>query len=182
MNLNQFSDVPGEAKQNRIFIVGFMGTGKTHWGKIWAERHHMEFADLDEQIEVLERLSVAQIFERRGEDYFRHKEAILLRSFINKKNIIISCGGGTPCFFDNAKWMNQHGITVLLKAAPAYILANILTQKNQRPLVKHLNEAEMTFFIEQKLKERSEFYQQAMLKIDAASAGEDGIDSIIKLM
>lgn len=179
--MNQFNDVSREAKQNRIFIVGFMGTGKTYWGKIWAERHHMEFADLDAEIEASEQLSVTQIFEKRGEDYFRHKEAMMLRSFISKKNIIISCGGGTPCFFDNAKWMNQHGITVLLKASPAFILANILTQENKRPLVKHLNEAEMTFFIEQKLKERSEFYQQAALKIDAASASENNIDSIIKL-
>ncbi len=180
--MNQFDDTPANGQHSRIFIMGFMGTGKTHWGKIWADRHHMDFTDLDEKIEDSEQLSVAQIFEHKGEDYFRQREAHMLRSFINQKNILVSCGGGTPCFFDNVAWMNQHGLTVLLKAAPAYILANILAEANKRPLVKNLNENEMTFFIEQKLKERAEYYQQAMLQIDAASAGEDAIDSMIKLM
>ena len=98
----------------RIFLLGFMGSGKSHWGRQWSDVYDLKFIDLDEKIENQEHKSIIEIFENEGEDYFRQKEAILLRSLIKEDNCIISCGGGTPCFFDNMDWMNEQGITIWL--------------------------------------------------------------------
>jgi shikimate kinase len=163
----------------RIFLTGFMGSGKTHWGRLWAARHHYSFIDLDEVIEQEEQLSVEDIFEKKGEDYFRQKEAIILRSMDKYTNAIISCGGGTPCFFDNISWMNAHGLTILLEASPAHILKNILLQAGKRPLLKKLNHSELLFYIESKLKERKAFYLQAMTVLEAEHLTERSIDSFI---
>lgn len=162
MNTNQHSN-----PTKRFFIIGFMGTGKSHWSKQWAELYNMSFLDLDELIEKAEEKSVVDIFEKAGEDYFRIKEASILRDQCMNQNCIISCGGGTPCFHDNMAWMNENGFTVYLAASPSYILKNVLEEKEKRPLVKNVNEAELLFFIEQKLKERIPFYSQANLVLDA---------------
>ena len=162
-----------------IFLIGFMGTGKTHWGRIWAQRHHYQFIDLDEMIEKEENRSVLQIFEQQGEDYFRQKEAISLRNTEYLKPVIVSCGGGTPCFFDNIHWMNEHGLTILLQADSLTIMRNILSEEVKRPLVKNLNEAELLFFIEQKLKERAEHYEKAKIHLTSALLDEKAIDQII---
>lgn len=165
---------------SRLFIIGFMGSGKTHWGNIWSARHHYTFLDLDDLIEEQEQHSVTEIFEIKGEDYFRQKEAIMLRSTEQYNNVIVSCGGGTPCFFDNLNWMKTRGSIIFLQAAPATLLKNILTQENKRPLVKKLNEAELLFFIEQKLKERNDFYKQAGLILDAEDVHESSLDLFLE--
>jgi shikimate kinase len=168
-------------KQDLVFLVGFMGTGKTHWGKIWAEKLHFLFVDLDEVIEANEGISVQEIFENKGENYFRVKEADTLRQMGQKENTIIACGGGTPCFFDNMAWMNATGITVLLDADAGFILQNIRKQLGQRPLLKGMNEEEMLSFIEAKLAERETFYNKAMITLDAQTAGINSIDQLISL-
>jgi len=163
----------------RIFLLGFMGTGKSYWGKQWAEVNHMDFYDLDAMIEKEEQASVVDIFEKAGEDYFRVKEASMLRDVSNNDNCIISCGGGAPCFHDNIAWMNEKGLTVYLSALPQFILENVLLEKEKRPLIKHVNEAELLFFVEQKLKERSPFYSQAKLTLDAETLDSDSLTAII---
>lgn len=163
----------------RIFLIGFMGSGKSYWGKIWAARHHYHFIDLDDAIEQEEQSSVTDIFEKKGEDYFRQKEAIMLRAVNKHDHLIVACGGGTACFFDNISWMKAHGTIVFLEAPPSSILKNILTQENKRPLVKNLNEAELLFFVEQKLKERKEFYSQAHLTLQTENLDDHSIDNLI---
>ena len=162
----------------RIFLVGFMGTGKSYWGKIWADKINFSFIDLDEMIEHEEHCSIAQIFEKKGEDYFRQKEATTLRLMKQHKKTIIACGGGTPCFFENMQWMNENGITVLLQADAAYILKNIERQPGQRPLIKGKNITEQLLFIEKKLKDRELFYSEADIQLDAEAADENSIDYI----
>jgi shikimate kinase len=147
----------------KIFLIGFMGSGKTHWGSIWAKELNIAFFDLDKQIEDAEQKTVAAIFEKKGEAYFREKEAVILRTFAEKDNCIIACGGGTPCFDDNMKWMNEHGTTIYLQSAAKDILQRVLEEQDKRPLIKNLNEAELLFFIQQKLKEREPFYTQAKI-------------------
>lgn len=105
----------------KIFIIGFMGSGKTYWGKKWARQSGLAFFDLDEEIEKQEGKTIAAIFEEDGEDYFRKIEATALRAFTNNKNCLISCGGGTACFNNNMQWMNEHGATLYLFATPQYI-------------------------------------------------------------
>lgn len=158
-----------------VYLVGFMGSGKTHWGRQWAAILQRKFVDLDHLIESSEQLSVAEIFERNGEEYFRDKEADALRSLKDEQNILISCGGGAPCFKDNMTWMNETGITVFLEASPKFLLQNIVKEPIARPLLKNMNEAEMLFFIEKKLAERNEFYRQAKLTVNAEQITEDTI-------
>jgi shikimate kinase len=147
----------------RIFLIGFMGSGKSYWGNHWAEKHGYEFYDLDELIERKEGNPVVDIFEEKGEDIFRLIEAKALRELTRYDNCIIACGGGTPCFHDNMKWINEKGFSVYLYGPATYLFDSIINEKDKRPLIKKVHEAELFFFIEQKLKERTPFYEQANL-------------------
>ena len=145
----------------KIFLIGFMGSGKSHWGNIWARRYAMDFYDLDEVIVARAGKTIAAIFEKEGEGYFRQLETEALLGFADKENCIVACGGGAACFNDNLDWMNEQGTTIYLSATPQFIFDHVIGEKNKRPLIKQLNEAELLFFIEQKLKEREMFYSQA---------------------
>ncbi len=155
-----------------FFLNGFMGSGKSHWGRIWAANYKLGFIDLDEIIEMEEGKSVVDIFESKGEDYFRELEAKKLRETGELKNTIIACGGGAPCFKDNMKWMNDNGITVYISATPDEILRRLARGQEQRPLIKKLNQSELLFFIQQKLKEREPFYSQANIILPSADITE----------
>ena len=111
-----------------IFLIGFMGSGKSHWGHIWALQHALAFYDLDTEIE--------EIFEKHGEEKFREIERYHLRKFDITKPYLLSCGGGTPCFFDNLDWMKRHGTIIYLKASPEYILDRVMEETSKRPLLK----------------------------------------------
>jgi shikimate kinase len=174
-----FSHNPaGRGLAGTVFIIGFMGSGKTHWGKIWAEKNGLEFCDLDEIIEQKEGKSIAAIFEKEGEDYFRKSETEALHTFSEKQNCIIACGGGAACINDNIKWMNEHGTTVYLSATPQYILKMVKEEKDKRPLINKLNEAELLFYIEQKLKEREPFYSQAQFILPVIELNEDSLQTL----
>jgi shikimate kinase len=157
-----------------FFLIGFMGSGKSHWGKLWAAEYKLGFVDMDEEIEILERKKVSEIFDSKGEEYFRSIEMDVLRSYEKLGSTIIACGGGTPCFYNNMKWMNEHGITTYLSAGPQEILRRLMKaqQQNQRPLISKLNQAELLFFIEKKMKEREPFYNQANIILDSSSITE----------
>lgn len=164
----------------RIFIIGFMGSGKTHWGKIWAEHAGMEFYDLDEIIETAEKQTIDNIFSKKGESYFRKQEAFLLRSLIEKDNCIVACGGGTPCYDNNMDWMNENGTTVFLEANPVRLLENVLLEYDKRPLIKRINKGELLFFIEQKLNERNPFYKKANFNLAVEQLETKTIQDIIE--
>jgi shikimate kinase len=149
----------------KYFLIGFMGSGKTHWGREWAIKGAFHFIDLDEQIERAVGKTVAQIFEEDGEDFFRQKETEVLKSIKIIVPTIIACGGGTPCFNNNIEWMNENGTTIYLKTTVPQILERVLEEKEKRPLLKNLNAAEVQFFIEKKLKEREPFYNQAEITL-----------------
>ena len=155
-----------------FFLNGFMGSGKSHWGKIWAAQYKLGFLDLDEAIENEEGKPVVDIFESKGEDYFREVEAKKLREISTINNTIIACGGGTPCFNDNLQWMNEHGLSVYLSSTPDEILRRLVNGQSQRPLIKKLNQAELLFFIQQKLKEREPFYNQCNIILQSADITE----------
>ena len=163
----------------KIFLNGFMGSGKSYWGKIWSEVSGLDYFDLDDMIEQQEGMTVDTIFEKKGESYFREKENEMLRSFAGKDNCIVSCGGGTPCFSENMQWMNGQGITVYLQTTPVKLLENIMLELGKRPMLKNINKGEMLFFIEQKLKERSPFYLQATKQLDVTLLTSDSIKDII---
>jgi shikimate kinase len=165
-----------------IFLNGFMGSGKTHWGKIWAAAYQLGFIDLDEVIEIDEQKKVTEIFEQKGEPYFRQIESAKLQSLGNLTNTIISCGGGTPCFANNMEWMNAHGTTVYLTSTPDEILRRLIKAQQNRPLINDLNQAELLFFIQQKLQERLPYYSQAQIIIATNELTEEMfVEKIITL-
>ena len=161
------------------FLIGFMGPGKSHWGKLWAAANKLTFVDLDELIEKEEDSTIAEIFDTKGEDYFRKIEKELLRKSGELINTLIACGGGTPCFFDNMQWMNDHGITIYIQSRPVEILDRVMEEKEKLPLLKKLNEEELLFYIEQKLKEREPFYSQAKIKVESDSLDENSFAKIV---
>ena len=159
----------------KIFLIGFMGSGKTHWGRVWAKENGVDFYDLDELIEKEERRSVTAIFEENGEHYFREKETEELKNFAEKENFLLACGGGAPCFNDNMQWMNDNGTTVYLSASPQYLFEKVIAEKDKRPLIKNLNAEELLSFIQQKLKEREPFYKQAKFTLPANELNKNSL-------
>ncbi|MBN8785522.1 MAG: shikimate kinase, partial [Terrimonas sp.] len=117
----------------RIFLLGYMGTGKTYWGKLWAARHGMDFFDLDHEIERNAGMTIREMFEKHGESFFREKEKEALYQFKNKNDFILSTGGGTPCFFDNMQWMNDNGITIYLNTSVQVLAERLTKEKDHRP-------------------------------------------------
>ena len=157
-----------------------MGSGKTHWGKIWAETYGLAFIDLDEVIEQNEGKTVAAIFEDKGEAYFRQIEAIILRNFDGAVNTIIACGGGTPCFLDNMQWMNEHGTTIYLSSTAPEIFKRVLPKQQKRPLISKMNEEELLSFIEQKLNERKSFYAAATVTLFTGNLSENSFAGVLE--
>jgi shikimate kinase len=152
-------------ENENVYLVGFMGSGKTHWGKAWAAATRRSFVDLDEVIEKTAGATIAEIFETKGEDHFRSIEAEALRACASLTHTIIACGGGTPCFYDNMPWMNENGLTIYISCTPAEVLQRVAREQQKRPLLKKLSKAELLFFIEQKLKEREPYYKQAKISV-----------------
>lgn len=162
-----------------IFLIGFMGSGKSHWGRIWAKKHSLSFIDLDEEIEVAFGMKVEDIFEKHSEDKFRELERVHLKKNESRKNVLVSCGGGTPCFFDNMDWMLKNGIVIYLSATDSYILEHVIEETKKRPLLKEVNESELLFFIRNKLNEREPEYRRANYILDTASLHEGSLDEIV---
>lgn len=162
-----------------IFLIGFMGSGKSHWGRIWAKKHSLSFIDLDEEIEVAFGMKVEDIFEKHSEDKFRELERVHLKKHESRKNVLVSCGGGTPCFFDNMDWMLKNGIVVYLNATDRFILEHVIEETKKRPLLKEVNESELLFFIRKKLAEREPVYRKANYILDTVLLHEGSLDEII---
>ncbi|MGV8877852.1 MAG: shikimate kinase [Sphingobacteriaceae bacterium] len=157
----------------RIFLTGFMGCGKTTLGRKLASKLEGEFVDLDHLIEAKEGITIGEYFSAYGEDQFRKLESAVLKETPYSSNAIISTGGGVPCFFDNMDWMNEQGITVYIKL-PAAVLASRLEQdNNQRPVLQANKGEALIAFIEQKLMAREPFYQRAKLIINGLDLTTD---------
>jgi shikimate kinase len=152
----------------RIIIIGYMGAGKTTVGKALSKELNIPFYDLDWYIESRLRKTVPQIFAERGEEGFRKVENNLLHEVAEFENVIISCGGGTPCFFDNMDYMNQQGETVYLKARPDVLYKHLKMGKTERPLLKNKSPEEMQEFIREQLEKREEYYLKAKHVLDVS--------------
>lgn len=146
-----------------VFLIGFMGSGKTTIGKKLAKKLSLEFIDLDAEVEKKEGRTIGQIFDLLGEDYFRTKEHEILLEQSSNNNILIACGGGTPCFFDHMQMMNNTGITVYLKFSPEALYSRLENAKTKRPLLKNMDEINMKLYIKNKLEEREQIYLQAKI-------------------
>jgi len=153
---------------NRIIIIGYMGSGKTTVGKALSKEMNMFFYDLDWYIESRMHKSVKQIFDERGEDGFRQIEYNMLHEVAEFENVIISCGGGTACFFDNIDYMNAQGETVYLKATPEVLYGHLKMGKTVRPLLLNKTADEVQVFIREQLEKREPFYSKAKHTLDVS--------------
>ena len=171
----------GDGGLGSFFLIGFMGSGKSYWGDIWSKQSGLPFFDLDTVIEEQHNKTIAQIFEQDGEPFFRNAETAALYTFAAKKNCIVACGGGTPCFNNNMQWMNEHGTTVYLKATPEEILKRVINEQDKRPVIKNVPQQELLLFIEKKLNERASFYEQATHTLPVATLTIQTINQLLKL-
>jgi len=151
----------------KIFFIGFMGSGKTHWGKLLSEKLHIPFFDLDEQITSHEEKSVTEIFAENGEEYFRLLEKDILNIITEShENFVMACGGGTPCYYNNIDYMNQSGSTIWINTSIDILFQRLIKEKETRPLIKNLTTAQLKGFIIKKFSDRKIYYQQADIIID----------------
>jgi shikimate kinase len=150
----------------KIFLIGYMGSGKTTIGKQLAKQLDLQFTDMDMIIENRYRKSISAIFEEKGETAFRETERKILLEIIDFENIVISTGGGTPCFFDNMELMNQSGITVYLQTGVDQLAARLKNETQTRPLIKNKDSEEIKTYIAANLKKREPFYKQAAIIFD----------------
>ena len=163
------------AKNHIIYIIGFMGSGKTTAGKKLASLLGWSFIDLDKRIEEYAGKTIPEIFSQSGEDYFRIIETQLLRNLKMCTKTVISTGGGTPCYIDNMDYMIETGLTIYLKLTPAELKSRLSQSKGKRPLIKDLDQNELTSFIKEKLAVREKWYERSDITMD-------GIDLDINLL
>tara|TARA_B100000401_G_scaffold284780_1_gene194637 strand:- start:313 stop:810 length:498 start_codon:yes stop_codon:yes gene_type:complete len=162
-----------------IFLLGFMGAGKTTIGRDLANSMNFKFIDLDEYIEKKENSTVFDIFNKKGEKHFRHLEHYSLKELILLNNIVIATGGGTPCFFDNISIMNKYGLTIYINVDYQTLLSRIKKTKDKRPLLKNIDDKQMLNFITKKVTEREIYYKQSKKIVNYKNLSIDKLKSII---
>jgi shikimate kinase len=148
-------------------LIGFMGSGKTHWGKKLSESLQIPFRDLDTVITERENKSVSAIFEREGEEHFRYLEKQVLEDLaLHPDDLILSCGGGTPCFFNNIDFMKKHGKVIWLNTSIDVLKNRLAKEKVTRPLIKDIDDDDLIRYITRKLSERKMYYEQAHVMVN----------------
>lgn len=170
----------------RVFLIGYMGAGKTTIGRRLARKTGLIFYDLDQYIEARMHRTVARIFADEGEEGFRRIERAMLREVGEFENVVISCGGGTPCFYDNMDHMAAQGVTIYLRCTPDVLAAHLHMSHTVRPLLLGKSDEELLRHIEKHLAEREPYYLRAAFCIETGVLGsrdaiERHVDSIITL-
>lgn len=147
-----------------LFIIGYMASGKTTFGRALARKTGRGFIDLDFYIEQRFRKTIPQIFEERGEEGFRKIESSMLHEVGEFDDVIISCGGGTPCFFDNIDYMLSRGDVVLLEASVERITERLVINNSRRPLMRGKSREEITATVTAGLASREQWYSRANIR------------------
>ena len=167
----------------RIFLTGYMGAGKTTLGKAFALELGLSFIDLDWYIESRFHKTIPQLFAERGEDGFRRVEQNMLHEVGEFEDVVVSTGGGTPCFFDNMDYMNVQGQTVFLDVDVETLFRRLRVATQQRPILRGKSEEELRVFIEKALADRSPYYTKARYRFDGNQLEnrEQIADSVLRL-
>jgi shikimate kinase len=165
----------------RIYIVGYMGSGKSTVGRQLAKLLNFGHIDLDVLFEEEYKISIADFFNKYDESAFRLIEKKILESTLKYDDFVISTGGGTPCFFTNMDFINQNGISVYIKMHPKSLFYRLLTSKRTRPLVSGLDELVLQKSIETRLAERETFYAQSQIIIKGENVNIEDLAKTIRL-
>ena len=157
-----------------------MGSGKTHWGKLLSAKLQLPFRDLDSLIVEKEQKSIADVFSERGEEYFRYLEKETLEEQVNQEeSFVLSCGGGTPCFFNNIEFMKKSGKVLWLNTSVDVLKDRLLKERMSRPLIKEISDEELRRYIIRKLSERKMYYEQADIMVNEESIT---LEELIRLL
>ena len=167
-------------KMDRIYLVGYMGAGKTTAARRLAQRMGWEVVDTDALFEEKYKISVCDFFNKYDEPLYRKLESEVLKATESLENVVISTGGGTACYFDNMEWMNQHGLTVFMRISPAAAVDRVVHSRHKRPLAEGKTEAELTEFVNRHYASRLPFYEQARITVKSEDLDVDGLLNLIK--
>lgn len=151
----------------RIYIIGYMGAGKSGVAKRLAARIGWQSCDTDSMFEEKYRITINDFFAKYGQDLFRKLESEILHSTAQMDNVVVATGGGTPCFFDNMDFMNNNGLTVFLSMSAKSAAIRLSQTRKKRPLTKGLSGDELLHFVEQQYEQRLPFYTQAQMTFKA---------------
>lgn len=165
---------------SRIYLMGFMGAGKSTFGRKLAKTLNYSFLDLDKHIQTKTGCTIPLIFEREGDEGFRLHEAFFLRETIKTENTVIATGGGAPCYHDNIDIINTNGISIYIHLTPKSLSQRLIRSKTPRPLIEGMTEGELLSFIEEKLQQRKIFYEKASITIDGLNISTTKVIELLK--
>lgn len=165
-----------------ISLVGYMGSGKSHISKILSEKINFRLIDLDKEISRRNKLTIPEIFDKKGEIYFRKLERETLEEILaTQENLVLSLGGGTPAYYNNMEIVNSNSKSIFLRASIATLSERISKQKEKRPLIANISDENLPEFIAKHLFERNEFYGKAQFIVSTdAREPEDIVNEIIE--
>ncbi len=164
-----------------VYLIGYMGCGKSTAGKGLAKKLGYEFIDLDELLEANEGRTISEIFANDGEEAFRKIEQATLASTFGLEHVIIATGGGAPCFFDNMAQMNAHGLTIYIQMTPEGLMERLQGGMDHRPILKGKSPQELHRFIAEALEKRNPFYTQAKSIVDGQILSPELLHNAIEL-
>ena len=156
----------------KIYLIGMMGSGKTKLGKKLAKAIAYNFIDVDAFIEEKEGKSIAALFQDIGEEKFRELEHHTIKALQELDNIVISTGGGLPCYHNNMALINNNGMSIYLKAEPALLKSRLINKKETRPLISRIPDEDLQKHLEDLLKKRKGFYEKASIHISAMNLND----------
>lgn len=165
-----------------ISLIGYMGCGKSHISKILSDKINFRLIDLDKEISRRNKLSIPDIFEKKGEIHFRKLEREVLEEILaSEENIVLSLGGGTPVYYNNMELINHNSKSIFLRASVNTLFERLSKQKEKRPLIANISDEDLPEFIAKHLFERNVFYSKAQFSVNTDSrTPEDIVQEIIE--
>lgn len=163
----------------RVFLIGYMASGKSTAAKKLASKLGLKALDLDAEIVKSSGMSIPEIFKSKGEKAFRKMEQTELRKWIEKDDYVMACGGGTPCFFESMDEMNTAGVTIYLQMSPKAVVDRVQSSKEERPILKGMREDKMLEKVEFQIKKREPFYTRAQWTINGVNLDLDELVGMV---
>ncbi|MES2141091.1 MAG: shikimate kinase [Bacteroidota bacterium] len=164
----------------KFFLTGYMGSGKSTVGEKLAAKLKYDFIDLDKLIESDYKQSIPEIFATKGEKEFRAMEHNTLKRVIEKNNVVVACGGGTPCYYNNMELMSNSGVTVYIKMSVDALVDRLTNAKEKRPLIENKTPAELRSFIKRQLEKREDIYHKAQYTVKGKDLNVDELALFVK--